>query len=179
MNLAQLRAQQIPVESEPRAAAPFHLLVKPIGAGCNLGCRYCYYPQRQQERTRKMDDDLLAEFIRGYIAAQPRYSREINFVWQGGEPLLAGIGFYKRALALQRRYAPPGVRISNSLQTNGTLLNDAWCRLFRQHHFILGVSLDGDREVQDAHRTSAAAPAMTPRCAALRCCSAIRSTSIC
>lgn len=152
MNLAQLRAQQIPVESEPRAAAPFHLLVKPIGAGCNLGCRYCYYPQRQQERTRKMDDDLLAEFIRGYIAAQPRYSREINFVWQGGEPLLAGIGFYKRALALQRRYAPPGVRISNSLQTNGTLLNDAWCRLFRQHHFILGVSLDGDREVQDAHR---------------------------
>lgn len=75
MNLAQLRVQQIPVESEPRAAAPFHLLVKPIGAGCNLGCRYCYYPQRQQERTRKMDDDLLAEFIRGYIAAQPRYSR--------------------------------------------------------------------------------------------------------
>ncbi len=85
MNLAQLRAQQIPVESEPRAAAPFHLLVKPIGAGCNLGCRYCYYPQRQEERTRKMDDDLLAEFIRSYIAAQPRYSREINFVWQGGE----------------------------------------------------------------------------------------------
>ncbi|WP_426507552.1 anaerobic sulfatase maturase [Serratia proteamaculans] len=152
MNLSQLRAQQIPVGIEPRASVPFNLLLKPIGAGCNLACNYCYYPQRQGERTQKMDDGLLEDFIRRYIAAQPRYSREINFVWQGGEPLLAGIGFYKRALALQQKYAPPGVRVSNSMQTNGTLLNAAWCRLFKQHDFIIGVSLDGDRQIQDAHR---------------------------
>ncbi|MCR0997151.1 anaerobic sulfatase maturase [Serratia rubidaea] len=151
MNIDALRARQIPLSDPARAAAPFHLLVKPVGAGCNLACRYCYYPQRG-ERPRPMDDALLEAFIRRYIAAQPRYSREINFVWQGGEPLLAGIGFYKRALALQRRYAPPGVTISNSLQTNGTLLTDAWCRLFSEHDFIIGVSLDGDRQTQDAHR---------------------------
>nr|WP_081758436.1 anaerobic sulfatase maturase [Chania multitudinisentens] len=126
------------------------MLIKPIGAGCNLACRYCYYPQRSQ--VQKMDEALLESFIRQYIASQPRYSREINFVWQGGEPLLAGIGFYKQALALQQKYAPPGVAISNSLQTNATLLNDAWCRLFKQHRFIIGVSLDGDRQIQDAHR---------------------------
>lgn len=76
MNLSQLRAQQIPVGIEPRASVPFHLLLKPIGAGCNLACNYCYYPQRQGERTQKMDDGLLEDFIRRYIAAQPRYSRD-------------------------------------------------------------------------------------------------------
>lgn len=151
MDLNTLRAQQIPVSSTARATVPFNLLVKPIGAGCNLACRYCYYPQHQQT-VQKMDDSLLEAFIRDYIAAQPRHSREINFVWQGGEPLLAGIGFYKRALALQHQYAPPGVIISNSLQTNGTLLNAAWCRLFRQHNFIIGVSLDGDQAIQNSHR---------------------------
>lgn len=150
MNIALLRAQQIPVNTVPRASVPFHMLIKPIGAGCNLACNYCYYPQR--DKAQKMDEALLEDFIRHYIASQPRYSREINFVWQGGEPLLAGIGFYKRALALQQKYAPPGVLISNSLQTNGTLLNAAWCRLFKQHQFIIGVSLDGDRQIQDAHR---------------------------
>lgn len=150
MNIALLRAQQIPVNTVPRASVPFHMLIKPIGAGCNLACNYCYYPQR--DKAQKMDEALLENFIRQYIASQPRYSREINFVWQGGEPLLAGIGFYKKALALQQKYAPPGVLISNSLQTNATLLNEAWCRLFKQHQFIIGVSLDGDRQIQDTHR---------------------------
>lgn len=79
-------------------------------------------------------------------------AREINFVWQGGEPLLAGLSFYKKALALQARYAPDGVTISNSLQTNGTLINDAWCRLFREHGFIIGLSLEGNEALQDYHR---------------------------
>ncbi|BFO08096.1 hypothetical protein GGER_06060 [Serratia rubidaea] len=82
MNIDALRARQIPLSDPARAAVPFHLLVKPVGAGCNLACRYCYYPQRG-ERPRPMDDALLEAFIRRYIAAQPRYSREINFVWQG------------------------------------------------------------------------------------------------
>ncbi|PLJ23008.1 anaerobic sulfatase maturase, partial [Klebsiella pneumoniae] len=91
-------------------------------------------------------------FIRRYIAAQPAGAREINFVWQGGEPLLAGLSFYKKALALQVRYAPDGVTISNSMQTNGTLINDPWCRLFREHGFIIGLSLEGNEALQDYHR---------------------------
>lgn len=129
LNIAALRQQQIPLAAEPRSPVPFHILMKPIGPACNLACRYCYYPQ-DETPVNKMDDARLEQFIRRYIAAQPAGAREINFVWQGGEPLLAGLSFYKKALALQARYAPDGVTISNSLQTNGTLINDAWCRLF-------------------------------------------------
>ncbi|EPL7608824.1 TPA: anaerobic sulfatase maturase [Klebsiella pneumoniae] len=151
LNIAALRQQQIPLAAEPRSPVPFHILMKPIGPACNLACRYCYYPQ-DETPVNKMDDARLEQFIRRYIAAQPAGAREINFVWQGGEPLLAGLSFYKKALALQERYAPDGVTISNSLQTNGTLINDAWCRLFREHGFIIGLSLEGNEALQDYHR---------------------------
>ncbi|WP_410315250.1 radical SAM protein, partial [Klebsiella pneumoniae] len=151
LNIAALRQQQIPLAAEPRSPVPFHILMKPIGPACNLACRYCYYPQ-DETSVNKMDDARLEQFIRRYIAAQPAGAREINFVWQGGEPLLAGLSFYKKALALQARYAPDGVTISNSLQTNGTLINDAWCRLFREHGFIIGLSLEGNEALQDYHR---------------------------
>ncbi|CCI78257.1 unnamed protein product [Klebsiella pneumoniae subsp. rhinoscleromatis SB3432] len=151
LNIAALRQQQIPLAAEPRSPVPFHILMKPIGPACNLACRYCYYPQ-DEKPVNKMDDARLEQFIRRYIAAQPAGAREINFVWQGGEPLLAGLSFYKKALALQARYAPDGVTISNSLQTNGTLINDAWCRLFREHGFIIGLSLEGNEALQDYHR---------------------------
>lgn len=149
LNIAALRQQQIPLAAEPRSPVPFHILMKPIGPACNLACRYCYYPQ-DETPVNKMDDARLEQFIRRYIAAQPA-GAEINFVWQG-EPLLAGLSFYKKALALQARYAPDGVTISNSLQTNGTLINDAWCRLFREHGFIIGLSLEGNEALQDYHR---------------------------
>jgi len=151
LNIAALRQQQIPLAAEPRSPVPFHILMKRIGPACNLACRYCYYPQ-DETPVNKMDDARLEQFIRRYIAAQPAGAREINFVWQGGEPLLAGLSFYKKALALQARYAPDGVTISNSLQTNGTLINDAWCRLFREHGFIIGLSLEGNEALQDYHR---------------------------
>ena len=151
LNIAALRQQQIPLAAEPRSPVPFHILMKPIGPACNLACRYCYYPQ-DETPVNKMDDARLEQFIRRYIAAQPAGAREINFVWQGGEPLLAGLSFYKKALALQARYAPDGVTISNSLQTNGTLINDAWCRLFREHGFIIGLGLEGNEALQDYHR---------------------------
>lgn len=105
LNIAALRQQQIPLAAEPRSPVPFHILMKPIGPACNLACRYCYYPQ-DETPVNKMDEARLEQFIRRYIAAQPAGAREINFVWQGGEPLLAGLSFYKKALALQARYAP-------------------------------------------------------------------------
>lgn len=151
LNLNTLRQQQIPVMTEYRAQIPFHILAKPIGPACNLACRYCYYPQGETP-VEKMNESTLEVFICRYIAAQPASAREINFVWQGGEPLLAGIGFYKKVIALQQRYAPDGVTISNSLQTNATLLNDAWCRLFRDNNFTIGNSLEGSEDLQNHHR---------------------------
>ncbi|QGN39652.1 anaerobic sulfatase maturase [Klebsiella oxytoca] len=165
LNIATLRQQQIPLAIEPRSPVPFHILMKPIGPACNLACRYCYYPQ-DETPVKKMDEARLEQFIRRYIAAQPAGAREINFVWQGGEPLLAGLSFYKKALALQQRYAPEGVTISNSLQTNGTLINDAWCRVFREHRFVIGVSLEGSEALQNHHRPNKRGQATWP--AALR-----------
>lgn len=135
-----------------RAVVPFHILLKPVGAGCNLKCDYCYYPEDQLPRPKPMIKEMLEPFIRNYIASQPTYSKEINFVWQGGEPLLAGLDFYKKAIDLQQKYAPKHVKISNSLQTNGTLLTPAWCRFLKQHNFIIGVSLDGPKEIHDRYR---------------------------
>ncbi|ENI1900487.1 anaerobic sulfatase maturase [Salmonella enterica] len=165
LNLNTLRQQQIPVMTESRAQVPFHILAKPLGPACNLACRYCYYPQGETP-VEKMNELTLEIFICRYIAAQPASAREINFVWQGGGPLLAGIGFYKKIIALQQRYAPEGVMISNSLQTNATLLNDAWCRLFRENNFTIGISLEGSEDLQNHHRPDKRGEASYP--AALR-----------
>lgn len=130
---------------------PFHILSKSTGASCNLACQYCYYPQESHPKGI-MPDELLERFIRQYIHQHPKHSRVIDFVWQGGEPLLAGIGFYQKVVALQKRYAPPNVVINNSLQTNGTLLNDEWCLFLKQYQFVIGISLDGPAILNDQHR---------------------------
>jgi uncharacterized protein len=104
LNIAALRQQQIPLAAEPRSPVPFHILMKPIGPACNLACRYCYYPQGETPVNKWTM--RAGAFIRRYIAAQPAGAREINFVWQGGEPLLAGLSFYQKALALQRAMPP-------------------------------------------------------------------------
>lgn len=151
LNIEKLRSNQIPVRTTFRGDIPFHMVIKPVGPACNLACRYCYYPQGNEQKL-KMSDALLEKFIFQYIKGQPYGCREVNFLWQGGEPLLAGIGFYKKVLNLQKKYAPEGAIISNSLQTNGTLINDTWCDFFKKNNFLIGISLDGDKKIQDAHR---------------------------
>lgn len=134
-----------------RATIPFHVLSKAVGASCNLACKYCYYPQ-ESHSGGKMSDVVLEQFIKEYITKHPTYSKSINFVWQGGEPMLAGISFYKKVLDLQKKYAPKDVHITNSLQTNGILISDEWSQFFKDHQFIIGVSLDGDAALNDLHR---------------------------
>ncbi len=134
-----------------RSSIPFHLLVKPVGSSCNLACQYCYYPQHDNT-TGKMNNDMLKKFIQLYIGAQPKTAKEINFVWQGGEPLLAGIEFYEQALKYQKFYQPAGVRISNSIQTNGTMLDEKWCLFLKKHNFFVGISTDGIEKLHDQHR---------------------------
>jgi uncharacterized protein len=97
-----------------------------------------------------MSDEVLESFTRQYIAAQR--APEVTFGWQGGEPLLMGLDFFRRAVALQEAHRKPGMRIVNALQTNGTLLDDDWCRFLREHDFLVGISLDGPREAHDAYR---------------------------
>ena len=130
----------------------FTTMVKPVGATCNLDCSYCYYRDKAEIYSapqNRMTDEVLEEYVRQYLEAVNLPT--VTFCWHGGEPLLAGIDFYRKAVELQQRYAA-GRQIENTLQTNGTLVNDEWCDFFRENNFLVGVSLDGPEEVHDAYR---------------------------
>jgi uncharacterized protein len=141
------------MKPQPAAPAAFHVMLKPRGAICNLDCAYCYYLSKESlypgSRFR-MSDALLEEYTRQYIEAQP--VPEVTFAWQGGEPTLMGLDFFRRAMGFQQRYRRPGMHIHNALQTNGVTLDDAWCRFFREQDFLVGISLDGPRDLHDAYR---------------------------
>ena len=138
------------------AAFPFHLMAKPIGPKCNLRCRYCFYLEKEAffapASHWRMSDETLEAFVRQYIEAQP--GRHVDFAWQGGEPTLAGVDFFRRVVALQRRYAG-GRTIENALQTNGTLLDDEWGAFLAEHDFLVGLSIDGPQALHDRSRVDA------------------------
>lgn len=138
---------------QPLSPAAFHVMLKPRGAICNLNCAYCYYLSKKKlypDSHFRMTDELLEGFTRQYIEAQR--VPEATLGWQGGEPTLMGLDFFKLAVELQQQYQRPGLRIHNTLQTNGTTLTDEWCRFFREHGFLIGLSLDGPRELHNAYR---------------------------
>ncbi len=143
------------METQP-AEQPFHVIIKPIGAVCNLRCSYCYYLEKSrlypETKTFRMPDTLLEEFTRRYISAQPDHIREVHFSWQGGEPTLLGLKFFQKAVALQKRFQRPGLRIFNTMQTNGTLLDDEWGKFLHDENFLMGISLDGPEETHDRYR---------------------------
>ncbi|NYT02944.1 MAG: anaerobic sulfatase maturase [Methanosarcinales archaeon] len=135
----------------------FHLLAKPTGAACNLGCKYCFFLSKKNlypHSSFRMSDELLETYIRQYIEAQN--ISHATIAWQGGEPTLMGLEFFRQSIHYQEKYRRPGMTISNSMQTNGTLLDDDWCRFFRQNNFLIGLSLDGPRELHDAYRVDKA-----------------------
>jgi uncharacterized protein len=131
----------------------FHIMAKPRGAICNLDCQYCFYLKKEAlypDSKFFMSDEILESFTQQYIEAQ--IVPEVTFTWQGGEPTLMGLDFFKRALYFQKKYQKPGMRIYNTIQTNGTKLDDVWGRFFKLHDFLVGLSLDGPREIHDAYR---------------------------
>jgi uncharacterized protein len=136
--------------------SPFHILAKPIGPICNLDCHYCYYLKTEDlyeaGTTWRMSEEVLASFIRQYIEGQPLITREVEFVWQGGEPTLLGLEFFRKAVSLQNRFARPGMTVRNCLQTNGTLLDESWCTFLRENNFLVGLSLDGPAGLHDEFR---------------------------
>lgn len=135
------------------SASAFHVMLKPRGAICNLDCRYCYFLSKERlypGSAFRMSDETLERFTRQYIEAQ--HAPEVTIAWQGGEPTLMGLDFFRRAVASQEKYRRPGMRVQNTLQTNGTTLNDEWCEFLRAYDFLVGISLDGPRELHDAYR---------------------------
>ena len=133
-------------------AKPMYIMLKPVGAKCNLDCDYCYYLEKENLYEKKnpvMSEDLLEKFIKQYIESQTM--PEIMFTWHGGETLMRPLSFYKRAIELQKQYGR-GRHIDNSIQTNGTLLNDEWCKFFKENNFLVGISIDGPKEFHDEYR---------------------------
>jgi serine-type anaerobic sulfatase-maturating enzyme len=135
----------------------FHLLAKPTGAICNLGCKYCFFLSKKDlypGSTFRMSDTLLESYISQYIGAQKVPFATI--AWQGGEPTLMGLGFFRKAMAIVLKYRQPGMIIQNTIQTNGTLIDDEWCRFFKENNFLVGLSMDGPREIHDVYRVDKA-----------------------
>jgi uncharacterized protein len=137
----------------PQPPPAFHIMTKPRGAICNLDCKYCYFLSKERlypDSEFRMAENLLEEYTRQYIEAQR--VPEVTFAWQGGEPTLMGLDFFELAVRYQQKYKKPGMRIHNALQTNGVLLDDDWCRFFKASDFLIGISIDGPRELHDAYR---------------------------
>ena len=147
-------ATSIPLEDAARLSGPsaFTLMLKPAGSLCNLNCAYCYYLDKAElygGKEPRMTIEVLEQVIRAYIEAND--VPEVHFVWHGGEPLVMGLEFYRRAVEFQRKFAD-GKKVFNSIQTNGTLLSAAWARFFRENNFLVGLSLDGPQDIHDRYR---------------------------
>ncbi len=137
----------------PVSPDAFNIMLKPVGPLCNLNCTYCYYLEKKNlfpGKTRyRLDEELLETYIKQYIAAQN--VPVVSFVWQGGEPSILGVDYYKRAVEIQKKYAG-AKRIENSFQTNGTYLTDEFCRFFKENNFLIGLSIDGPEDLHDHYR---------------------------
>ena len=138
----------------PAVSHEFQIFVKPTGSICNLSCQYCYYLDKERlypkGETFRMSDEVLESYIPQHIEASP--GDVINFSWHGGEPTILGLDYFRNILKLQRKHRAGNRRIVNGIQTNGTLLDEEWCRFFAEEGFYVGLSLDGPREIHDKHR---------------------------
>ncbi|NDY55974.1 anaerobic sulfatase maturase [Desulfovibrio sulfodismutans] len=145
-------------------------MAKPVGADCNMACSYCFYRHNRRPFPKtppRMDRRVLERFIKRYLAAHP--GPVVHFAWQGGEPLLAGLDFFELALSLERRHAPPGVMVTNAVQTNGTLIDRDFARFFARNDILVGVSLDGPADCHDAFRRLEGGPSHDRVMAGLFC----------
>jgi uncharacterized protein len=135
------------------ALPAFHVMAKPTGARCNMACDYCFFLKKDRlypESDFRMSDETMEAYIRQTIEGHS--VPEVTIAWQGGEPTLMGLDFFRRAVDVEKKYARPGQRIENSFQTNGILIDEEWCRFFHDNNFLVGLSLDGPRKLHDAYR---------------------------
>lgn len=135
------------------ALRAFHVMAKPTGAKCNLRCEYCFFLKAERlypGSTFRMSDEAMECYIRQTIEAHQ--TPDVTIAWQGGEPTLMGVDFFRRAIEVEKKYRKPGMRFENTLQTNGVLIDEEWCRFLHENNFLVGLSLDGPREMHDAYR---------------------------
>ncbi len=140
----------MPPSEVPQA---FHIMAKPTGSACNLNCEYCFFLKKEKlypGSSFRMSDEVHEAYIRQLLEAHQ--VPQVTIAWQGGEPTLMGLDFFRRTVELQKKYQKPGTRIENTFQTNGILLNDEWCQFFREDNFLIGLSLDGPKELHDLYR---------------------------
>jgi uncharacterized protein len=140
----------MPSKNVPKA---FHIMAKPTGSACNLNCDYCFFLKKEKlypGSDFRMSDEVHEAYIKQLFEAHQ--VPQVTVAWQGGEPTLMGLDFFRHSVELQKKYAKPGTRIENTFQTNGILLNDEWCRFFHENNFLVGLSLDGPKELHDTYR---------------------------
>ena len=128
-------------------------MIKPSGSDCNLDCKYCFYKNRAPEigaGRQRMTEQVLEKLVKDYMHLGFAYA---GFSWQGGEPMLMGLDFYKKVVELQKKYGSPGQTVSNALQTNAILIDQQWCRFLRENKFLVGISIDGPKRFHDHYRT--------------------------
>ena len=137
----------------PDTLQAFHVMAKPTGSDCNLNCAYCFFLKKEglyPGSDFRMSDEVHEAYIRQLFEAH--HVPQVTVAWQGGEPTLMGLDFFRRSVELQKKYAKPGTRIENTFQTNGILLNDEWCQFFHENNFLIGLSIDGPKELHDFYR---------------------------
>jgi len=153
IDLTRKAASDPPPAPPSTLRVPFHVLAKPTGPICNLDCEYCFFLSKESlypgDRFR-MSDDLMAEYLRQYIGSQP--DGDVTVAWQGGEPTLMGVDFFRRAVEVADSVRRPGQQLQHTIQTNGTLLTDEWCELLARHRFLVGISIDGPPDLHDRYR---------------------------
>ena len=146
----------VPMSQPPFSQQGLHVLAKPTGPICNIACKYCFYLKKEALYPRgeswKMSDETLRTYVRQYLESQPVHVDEIDFAFQGGEPTLMGVDFFRRVIELQKEYAPSNMRIRNSLQTNGIKLDDQWCHFLKEHNYLVGLSVDGPTDLHNKYR---------------------------
>jgi uncharacterized protein len=151
MKVSQPQWPSLPILAD--APPAFHLLSKPSGSTCNINCTYCFFLSKEalypNEKSR-MSGETLEEYIRQLL--ESHQTPEVNIAWQGGEPTLMRLDFFEKSVEIANRYKKPGQTILHTFQTNGILLDDEWCKFFKEHNFLVGLSVDGPREIHDAYR---------------------------
>src|SRR5882762_2970651 len=143
----------------PKSEAPpaFHMLSKPTGAACNLDCKYCFFLSKDMLYPKdplRMSDEMLEGYIKQLL--ESHRTTKVIVAWQGGEPTLMGLDFYKRSIEYAEKYRRPGQQVEYTFQTNGVLINDEWARFFKENKFLIGLSVDGPQEMHDTYRVTKA-----------------------
>ncbi len=139
--------------TQMKTSRAVHIMAKPTGSACNLNCGYCFFLKKERlypGSTFRMSDEVHEAYIRQLLEAHR--ASQVNVSWQGGEPTLMGLDFFRRSVELQKKYQMPGTRVENTFQTNGILLNDEWCEFFHENSFLVGLSLDGPKDLHDTNR---------------------------